>query len=87
MPRAETTRRSVLYPGQGRPGPQALEDGPMKTLMQKTAEGIEEAGGRWTSMVVRGDEDPASAAIHFTLGGKRYVSVVQPVDMPDRSLG
>lgn len=85
MPRDENTRRSVLYPGQGRPGPEALGEGPFRTLVNRTAEAIEDAGGRWTSMVVREDEEPASAAIHFVLGGKRYVQVVQPLDMPDRA--
>lgn len=87
MPRAETTRKNVIYSGRGAAPAEALEEGPMKVLAQRTAESIEEAGGRWTSMVVRNDEDPPSAAIHFNMGGKRYVTVIQPLDMPDRSAG
>lgn len=87
MPRVDSVRKNVIYSGRGRPVDEALAEGPMKVLVQRTAEGIEEAGGRWTSLVVRNDEDPPSAAIHFTLGGKRYVTVIQPLDMPDRSAG
>jgi hypothetical protein len=46
---------------------------------------IDDMGGRWSSAVVR--SDPNSGATHFLLDGKRYMLVVQAIDMPDRSSG
>ena len=85
MSRYNPTRPSVIYPAHGKPGPEALQGSPMATLVEHMAKGVEEAGGRWTSAAIRDDEDPSSAAIHFILGGKRYVGVIQPLDMPDRA--
>jgi hypothetical protein len=46
---------------------------------------IERLGGRWTSSQVRENEMPPSAAVHFILEGKRYVAILQPLDMLDRA--
>jgi len=60
---------------------------PIQHLLADMKTSIEANDGRWTSSQIRGNEDPSSAAIHFVVGGKRYVGILQPLDMMDRGIG
>jgi hypothetical protein len=58
---------------------------PLGQLVEALKADVEGLGGRWTSSRLRAQENPPSAAVHFVLGGKRYVGVLQPLDLDDRA--